>query len=163
MSKNDYKPTKPKAKYVNRYQLNNIKIERSNLNSQYNNMEKNQDFFSQIYNQECPGRIIHQSTEHSFDDHGNRIITTKTVRELDYIGNQTTNLIDTKNSYVSKISQASKQENSSKVSKYTNSKKEIEKKKAIYSSPDFQRGSPYNSPVYMNKNKNYDDFDEVGY
>ena len=163
MSKNGYKPTKPRTKYVNRYQSNNIKIERSNLNNQYNNMENNQDYFSQVYSQDRPGRIIHQSTEHSFDDHGNRIITTKTVREVDSIGNQTKNLIDTKDSYISKISKGAKQENPSRVSKYTNDRNEIEKQKALYSSPDFQSGSPINSPVYMNKIKNYDDFDEVGY
>ena len=164
MSKNGYRPIKQKTKYVNRYnQTNNIKNNRSNPNNQYNNIEENQDYFSQIYSQERPGRIIHQSTEHSFDDQGNRIVTTKTVRELDSIGNPKKQIIDIKNSYGSKASQVSKQEKIGRIPKYTNAKNEVEKQRALYSSPDFQSGSPYNSPVYVNDMKNYDDFDEVGY
>ena len=162
---NGYKLTKTKAKYVSNYSKTNItKDDTSNSNNQYINMEDNPEFFSKIYNPERPGRIIHQSTEHSFDDQGNRVVTTKTIREIDSVGNKMKNVVETKKSYTSKTSQVSKPEKPKRITKYTNAKNEVEKQRALYSSPDFQSGSPYDSPpVYISDLKNFDDFDEVGY
>ena len=162
---NGYKLTKTKAKYVSNYSKTNItKDDTSNSNNQYTNMEDNPEFFSKIYNPERPGRIIHQSTEHSFDDQGNRVVTTKTIREIDSVGNKMKNVVEAKKSYTSKTSQVSKPEKPKRITKYTNAKNEVEKQRALYSSPDFQSGSPYDSPpVYISDLKNFDDFDEVGY
>ena len=164
MSNNGYKSTKPKAKYVSNYNKTNImKDEAFNINNQYNNVEDNPELFSKIYDPECPGRIIHQSTEHSFDDQGNRVVTTKTVREIDSLGNKIKSTVETKKSYTSKTSQASKPEKQVRITKYTNAKNEVEKQRALYSSPDFQSGSQYDTPpVYMNNMKNPDDFYEDG-
>ena len=149
MSKNGYR-NKSKSKYT--YQTNNTN--NSNSETQFNNLEDDLDFFSPISNQERPGRIIQQSTEHSYDDMGNRVVTTKTVREIDTMDNKNKNFNNSKKSYVSKTSQGSKQDKPRRPSKYLNAKNEAEKQRALYSSPDFQSGSPYDSPIYMN---DYDD------
>ena len=146
MNKNGYK-NKTKSKYT--YQSNNKNI--SNNEIQINNLEDDQDFCSHVSNQERPGRIIHQSTEHSYDDMGNQVVTTKTVREIDSLDNKNKNFNNSKKSYATKASQGSKQD---KAHRNLNIKNEIEKQRALYSSPDFQSGSPYDSPIYMN------DYDE---
>ena len=78
MNKNGYKVNVSRKKYE--YHSNNLgkqKQDSSTFQSQLNNLEDEQDFLSPILNQEQTGRIIHQSTEHSFDDMGNRVVTTK--------------------------------------------------------------------------------------
>ena len=145
MNKNGYK-NKTKSKYLTNQITKIIQITKFK-----NNLEDDQDFFSHVLNLERPGRIIHQSTEHSYDDMGNQVVTTKTVREIDSLNNKNKNYNNSKKSYASKASQGSKQD---KPHRNLNIKNEIEKQRALYSSPDFQSGSPYDSPIYMN------DYDE---
>ena len=166
MSKNGYKSNVVRSKFAYRSNnTNNIQANSSQYPPQVNNLEEDADFFSPISNQEQAGRIIHQSTEHSYDDMGNRVVTTKTIRELDNMENKNKNF--NQKSYTSKNSQISKQDKKSgkyrRVSKYTNAKNEVEKQRALYSSPDFQSGSPYDSPIYMNDLKNQDGLDEEQY
>ena len=98
---------------------------------------------------------------------GNRVVTTKTVRELDNIENKNKNFNQSKKSYTSKTSQASKKDKKNgkyrRITKYTNAKTELEKQRALYSSPDFQSGSPYDSPLHLNDLKNSNDFDDEDY
>ena len=166
MDKNGYKSTKNQIKYI--YQSSNsgnIKQERSPLPPKAKNFEDEYELFSQEKNHERPGKIIHQSTEQSIDKQGNRVIKTKTVREIGTIEKRTKKFVEPKNS-ISNNSQAYNQDRSNKkyyrVSKYSRIN-EAEKQKALYSSPDFQGESPYGSPIYMNDIKNTNDFDEVGY
>ena len=165
MSKNGYKSNIIGKKYA--YRTNNIKTESTQFHPQLNSSDDDLDIFSPISNQEHTGRIIHQSTEHSYDDMGNRVVTTKTVRELDSVDDKNKNFNQSKKSYTSKNRQSSKLDKPSvkhrKVSKYTNSKNEVEKQRALYSSPDFQSGSPYDSPLCLNDLKNPDDFYEEEY
>ena len=94
MSKNGYQSNISRSKYV--YQssnTNNLISNQSPYNlSQRNNYEEEPYYFSPITNEEHPGRIIHQTTKQSFDDLGNRVITTKTIREIDSYKNK--NLIN---------------------------------------------------------------------
>ena len=109
MSKNGYKSNIPRINYTyGSNNTNNIKTDSIKFRPQLNNLDDDVDFFSPISNQEQAGRIIHQSTEHSYDDMGNRVVTTKTVRELDNVENRNKNLNQSKKSYTSKTSQASK-------------------------------------------------------
>ena len=168
MSKNGYKSNITRSKYVyHSNNTNNIQTDSTPFQPQLNDFDDDADLFSPISNQEQTGRIIHQSTEHSYDDMGNRVVTTKTVRELDNVENKNKNFNQSKKSYTSKNSQGSKKDKTSvkhhRVSKYTNAKNEVEKQRALYSSPDFQSGSPYDSPLYLNDLKNPDDFDEEEY
>ena len=129
MSKNGYKSNIIGKKYA--YRTNNIKTESTQFHPQLNSSDDDLDIFSPISNQEHTGRIIHQSTEHSYDDMGNRVVTTKTVRELDSVDDKNKNFNQSKKSYTSKNRQSSKLDKPSvkhrKVSKYTNSKNEVEK------------------------------------
>ena len=166
MDKNGYKSIKNQTKYI--YHSNNsgnIKQERSPLPPKAKNFEDEYELYSQKNNRERPGKIIHQSTEQSIDKQGNRVIKTKTVREIGTIEKRTKKFVEPKNS-ISSNSQAYNQDRSNKkyyrVSKYSRIN-EAEKQKALYSSPDFQGESPYGSPIYMNDIKNTNDFDEVGY
>ena len=168
MSKNGYKSKISRMNYTyGSKNINNLKTDSARIRPQLNNLEDDLDFFSPISNQEQAGRIIHQSTEHSYDDMGNRVVTTKTVRELDNAENRNKNLNQSKKSYTSKTSQASKKDKKGgkyrRITKYTNAKNELEKQRALYSSPDFQSGSPMDSPLYLNDLKNPDDYDDEDY
>ena len=123
MDKNGYKSIKNQTKYI--YQSNNsgnIKQERSPLPPKIKNIEDEYELFSQKNNRERPGKIIHQSTEQSIDKQGNRVIKTKTVREIGTIEKRTKKFVEPKNS-ISSNSQAYNQDRSNKkyyrVSKYS--------------------------------------------
>ena len=105
------------------------------------------DFFEDFTPYQRAGRIIHQSTEQSYDDKGNKVTKTKIVREID---NSSSNK---KNYHEIKISN----------NKRTN-KMETKEKKDISLSPNFQI-SPiiYNSPNSLNNKKNENDIEEIGY
>ena len=168
MNKNGHKSNITRSKYIyHTNNTNNIKTESTQFHPQLNSLDDDLDLFSPISNQERTGRIIHQSMEHSFDDMGNRVVTTKTVRELDSVDDKNKNFNQSKKSFTSKNSQGSKQDKPSvknrRVLKYTNAKNEVEKQRALYSSPDFQSGSPYDSPLCLNDLKNPDDFNEEEY
>ena len=105
------------------------------------------DFFEDFTPYQRAGRIIHQSTEQSYDDKGNKVTKTKIVREID---NSSSNK---KNYHEIKISN----------NKRTN-KIETKEKKDISLSPNFQI-SPiiYNSPNSLNNKKDENDIEEIGY
>ena len=132
MSKNGYKSKISRMNYTyGSKNINNLKTDSARIRPQLNNLEDDLDFFSPISNQEQAGRIIHQSTEHSYDDMGNRVVTTKTVRELDNVENRNKNLNQSKKSYTSKTSEASKKDKKGgkyrRITKYTNAKNEFAK------------------------------------
>ena len=145
------------SKYI--YQSNKYKTEPSNFNSNANNFGEEPEFLSPIYNVDFPGHIIHRSTEHSFDDMGNQVVTTKTIRELDSIENN--NLNQSKRSYASKTLKDTRLNKPNKkrhrILRYKNAKSQADKQKALYMSPDFQSCSQYTAPVYLN------DLNESGY
>ena len=163
MDKKVYKKTSNKTKYVYRpNNLGNIKLSKSPIPNDYKNFEEEIEFFSPISSQDRPGRIIHQSTEQSFDEQGNRVIKTKTVREINTLETNNRSIQSSRNS--KGIMQDNQpREKYFRVSKYSRTKNEAEKQKALYSSPDFQGTSPYESPIYMKDIKNSNDLDEVGY
>ena len=158
MSKNGYQSNISRSKYV--YQssnTNNLISNQSPYNlSQRNNYEEEPYYFSPITNEEHPGRIIHQTTKQSFDDLGNRVITTKTIREIDSYKNKNFD------QQIKKFPKKSR-EKINKISKYINTRNEVQKQRELYSSPDFQSGSPYDSPIFINDLKNTDEYDEDGY
>ena len=47
------------------------------------NFEEDSDFFEDFTPYQRTGRIIHQSTEQSYDDKGNKVTKTKIIREID--------------------------------------------------------------------------------
>ena len=165
MNRNEYNSNISRAKYVySSDNTNNIKTESTQFHPQLKNLDDDEDLFSPISDQEHSGKIIHQSTEHSYDNMGNRVVTTKTVREIDAEDDKNKIFNQSKKSYTSKNFLGSKHDKPSIkhqiISKYTNSKSEVEKQRALYSSPDFQSGSPYDSPIDLNDLKNSDEFDE---
>ena len=124
------------------------KFSEKKSNEQKNLKESSEgsDFFEDFTPYQHNGRIIHQSTEQSYDEHGNKVTKTKIVREINDSSNK-------KNKEI-KISKTNKQ-------------------KDVYSSPDFQPNSNYDSPqvFYNNKrpnsnlinNKDNNDIQEMGY
>ena len=111
MNKNGHKSNITRSKYIyHTNNTNNIKTESTQFHPQLNSLDDDLDLFSPISNQERTGRIIHQSMEHSFDDMGNRVVTTKTVRELDSVDDKNKNFNQSKKSFTSKNSQGSKQD-----------------------------------------------------
>ena len=106
MSKNAYNSNVIRSIYAYRSNnQNNFQIDSSQYHSQINNMEEDSNFFSPISDQEQAGKIIHQTAEHSYDDMGNKVVTTKTIREIDSMENKNFN----QKSFTSKNSQGSKQ------------------------------------------------------
>ena len=155
MDKNGLKPTEVKEKYTHSSCFSeNINQKQFPHSSNFKSFEKDIEFFTKSKNQDRPGKIIiHQSTQQSFDDQGNRVVKTKTVREI--------GIIDTRRSVQSKRSNNTSQKhyNKSKYSKIN----EIERQKALYSSPDYQNSSPYGSPIYNKDIKNKNFLKDAGY
>ena len=154
MDKNGLKSTEVIEKYTPSSSISeNINQKQFPHSSNFKAFEKDIEFFTKGKNQDRPGKIIHQSTQQSFDDQGNRVVKTKTVREI--------GIIDTRRSVQSKRSNNTSQKlyNKSKYSKIN----EIERQKALYSSPDYQNSSPYGSPIYNKDIKNKNFLKDAGY
>ena len=102
------------------------------------------DFFEDFTPYQRTGRIIHQSTEQSYDDKGNKVTKTKIVREIDNTSNSKRNYHEIK-----------------VLNNRTKNKIETKTKGDIYSSPDFQTSPIYESPpIFNNQNNN---IEEIGY
>ena len=154
MDKNGLKSTEIKEKYIHNPSISeNFNQKKSSRPSDFKAFEKELEFFTKNRNQDRPGKIIHQSTQQSYDDQGNRVVKTKTIREI--------GIIDTRRSLPSKRSNnpSQKHYNESKYSRIN----EIDRQKALYSSPDYQNSSPYGSPIYSKDNKNKNFFKDAGY
>ena len=91
-----------KKKYNYKYKYKKIKvtedkIETEDANDKSEEDEENEEKNRDVENEEdddnfdfeklksSPGRIIHQSTEETYDDDGNRVVTTKTIKEFKQI------------------------------------------------------------------------------
>ena len=167
MNKNEYKPIQNNSKYVNSPNIpNNFRKGKCQIQAKVKNFKDELEFFSPRSSQERPGRIIHQSTEQSIDKKGNHVFKKKTVREIGINETQNKNIKQSKNNISSKNSQVSIKNKPNEsyywVSKYSKTKNESEKQKALYSSPDFQGTSSYDSPIYIKNIKNFNDFDDMG-
>ena len=115
------------------------------------------DFFAPPKNQTRPGRIIHQTTEHSIDKkRGIRVVKTKIVREIDSINDLRKN----KNKKIKIITNNRSQANYNNLnlnnsnnvinintSKNYDLKTYKSKQNKLYSSPDFSQGSPINNEI----------------
>ena len=104
------------------------------------------DFFEDFTPYQRTGKIIHQSTEQSYDDKGNKVTKTKIIREIEDSSNSKKNYKEIKIS------------NNKRKNKI-----ETKNKRDIYSSPDFQ-ASPitYQSPPLFDDKKE-DNIEEMGY
>ena len=119
--------------------ISNSNLYQNNLNfssfSKLENLEEDSDFFSpSTVNHNRPGKIIHQSTEHSIDRKGNRVIKTKIIRELD--SNTINNIYKNK-----KI----------KIITKTNSHKDYQNLNLNYN--NYNKYNQYDSKTYIRKNK----------
>ena len=94
MSKNGFKISTisnstliPSSIYANYISNTNLNQNNPNFPSFPNldNLEDDSYFFAPSKVKDRPGRIIHQTTEHSFGKRGIRVIKTKIVREIDLI------------------------------------------------------------------------------
>ena len=122
-----------KSSFSKTTKTSKISEKKTTLQKNMKEFSEDTDFFNDFTPQQRNGRIIHQSTEHSYDDQGNKVTKTKIVREIN----------DT-------------------------SKKN--KTEEIFSSPDFQPNSGYDSPqvFYNNRRQNSNlnndnDIEEMGY
>ena len=153
--------------------ISNSNINQNNPNfsmfSNIDNLEDDSEFFAPSNSRARPGRIIHQTTEQSIDQKGNRVVKTRTIREIDSLNNKGrrkkkiirkinsqkifyNNNENSSNYYEIKTYKTSKNKNYIRISK-NSTRNEAEKQKELYSSPDFLEGSPpqYCSPeIYKN-------------
>ena len=122
--------------------LSNSNINQNNPNFSYfsnlENLVEDSDFFVSSAVNGRPGKIIHQTTEHSIDKKGNHIIKTKTIREL----NQNS-IKNNKDKNIKIITKNKSHQNYINLNYpiYKNSNKEL------YSSPDFFESSPNNNEI----------------
>ena len=63
----------------------NEEIEENGEKNRDEEFEEDDDDFDFEKIKSSPGRIIHQSTEETYDDDGNRVVTTKTIKEFKQI------------------------------------------------------------------------------
>ena len=142
MSKSGYQSTNSRSQYL----THTIKTS-SNILSSHQEKQKNlneldidSDFYED-FNPSQSSNIFRQSTDRSYDEKGK---------------------YNTRKNHTIKVSKDIKKENK-RVSKYSNIKNEAERQKALYSSPDFRSGSPYESPLFINDKKYPKDVEEMGY
>lgn len=157
MSKAGYKltTTTSKSQYVKKAKNSTNNIQSSSQKKEDFKDFEDSDFFED-FNPEPPGgRIIQHTTEQSYDDQGNKITKTKIVREIDEKSSKSIN-------GSRKMSKKVKTENN-RNGKYSNVKNEVERQKALYSSPDFQSNSPFESPIFMNDRRDSKNYEEMGY
>ena len=125
-----------------------IKDKKEKKENNIKDFSEDSDFFEDFTPYQRTGRIIHQSTEQSYDDKGNKVTKTKIIREIDDSSSNKGNYHEIKIS------------NNKRKNKI-----ETKKEKNICLSPDFQV-SPiiYDSPNNLNNKKNNEnDIEEIGY
>ena len=148
MSKNNQKVSPKTISKSSIVRNSNTSKEQKIITKTENNMKdfsEDSDFFEDFTPYQRTGRIIHQSTEHSYDDKGNKVTKTKIVREIEDSSNS-------KNNY-----------NEVKISNDKRKNKiETNKRKDIYLSPDFQSSPIYESPILF-KDKKDNNIEEMGY
>ena len=115
------------------------------------------DFFAPPKNQTRPGRIIHQTTEHSIDKkRGIRVVKTKIVREIDSINDLRKNKnkkikIITKNRSQANYNNLNLNNSNNVININTSKNYDLKtyksKQNKLYSSPDFSQGSPINNEI----------------
>ena len=153
--------------------ISNTNLNQNNPNfsifSNLDNLDDDSDFFAPSQVKDRPGKIIHQTTEHSIDKRGIRVVKTKTVREIDSIDDIPKNKKQ-KYKIITKTKSQSNYNNYNNLNKKTNGKnldiKTFKSKKTEINSPDFFQGSPnYNeiiSPVgyvpYYSSESDFDDY-----
>ena len=127
------------------YYVSNSNLNQNNQNfstfSNLENFEDDSDFFAPSTVKNHQGRILHQTTEHSIDRKGIRVIKIKTVREID--SNLFNNKI--KNKKIKIITKNKSQNNYKNLNLNSNYNTNINDKlnqKELYSSPDFIESSP---------------------
>ena len=154
--------------------VSNTNLNQNNTNfsifSNLDNLDDDSDFFAPSKTKVRPGKIIHQSTEHSIDKRGIRVVKTKTIREIDSINDIPKN----RNKKIKIIAKNKSQSNYNNYNKNIIKKnisknldiKTFKSKKAEINSPDLFQGSPnYNkiiSPVgyvpYYSSESDFDDY-----
>ena len=154
--------------------VSNTNLNQNNPNfsifSNLDNLDDDSDFFAPSKTKVRPGKIIHQSTEHSIDKRGIRVVKTKTIREIDSINDIPKN----RNKKIKIIAKNKSQSNYNNYNKNIIKKnisknldiKTFKSKKAEINSPDLFQGSPnYNkiiSPVgyvpYYSSESDFDDY-----
>ena len=148
MSKNGYKSSTSRSQYCQRTKnTNNIQTS-SRKEAEFKDNDIDSDFFED-FNPDPNNRTIQHVVERSYDQRGNLVTKTKTVQKSD---DRSSN-----RNHVVKVSKQIKNE------KDNNFKNEAERQRAIYSSPDFQSGSPFLSPLFMDSRKDSNDIEEMGY
>ena len=153
MSKNIQKasPTPiAKSSFARNSKPSNTKAPKNIITKENNlkNFSEDSDFFEDFTPYQRTGRIIHQSTEQSYDNKGNKVTKTKIVREIQDSSNK-------------KTSQEIKLSTNKIQSKNETTKS---KQKNIYSSPNFQSSPIYESPLIYNNNPiNNNNIKEIGY
>ena len=152
MSKNIQKaaPTPiSKSSFARNTKVSNTKDSKNKAIKENNFKEfsEDSDFFEDFTSYQRAGRIIHQSTEQSYDNKGNKVTKTKIVREIQDSSNK-------------KSSQEIKLSTNKIQSKIESTKS---KQKDIYSSPNFQSSPTYESPLIYNSNSNNNNIKEIGY
>ena len=143
MSKNIQKvaPTPiAKSSFAKNTKVSNTKDSKNKTIKENNFKEfsEDSDFFEDFTPYQRAGRIIHQSTEQSYDNKGNKVTKTKIVREIQDSSNK-------------KTTQEIKLSTNKIQSKIESTKS---KQKDIYSSPNFQSSPIYESPLIYNSNSN---------
>ena len=123
--------------------INQTKEQKTKIKTENNfkDYSEDSDFFEDFAPYHRTGRIIHQSTEQSYDDKGNKVTKTKIVREIDDSSKRK------KNYHEIKI-----------LNNNIKNKIETKNKKDIFSSPDFQASPIYESSPLFNNN-----IEEIGY
>ena len=123
-------PTPVSKTSFNNKSIKTSKFTEKKITQQKNSKEfsEDSDFFEDFSPYQLNGRIIHQSTEQSYDEKGNKVTKTKIVREINDLSNK-------KNNHEIKISK-------------TNEEKDI------FSSPNYQQNSNYDSPPVFYSNNN---------
>ena len=156
MSKNIQKaaPTPiAKSSFAKNTKVSNTKDSKNKTIKENNFKEfsEDSDFFEDFTPYQRAGRIIHQSTEQSYDNKGNKVTKTKIVREIQ----------DSSNNSNKKTTQEIKLSTNKIQSKIESTKS---KQKDIYSSPNFQSSPIYESPLIYNSNSNNNNnIKEIGY
>ena len=142
MSKNAYQSSTSRSQYNRR----NIQNKQNDLNE--NDIDS--DFFED-FQPFTQGNTINKSTEKSFDGQSNHLTKTKIVRESN-------------ESQVRKNNIKQNKKESNRTSKYSSLKKEEEKQKDLYLSPDIKSGSPFESPLFKSQEGNqWKENEEIGY
>ena len=159
MSKNgNYSISSKSQNFQKTKNTSNIQVS-SRQETELKDYEIDSDFFED-FNPNQQSNIFQKSADYSYNEQRKSSTQKKVMRRKDEHTPEKS-LFDRSQKKGEGREKEIEKDKGSRISKYSNFQNELEKQRALYSSPDFQSGSPFQSPLFLDNRDNKKDLNDI--